>query len=98
MSEDRLGTLMVAMLPGEDINFTGEVVGIADHPTLYFKIEGDDSCQRHWAAHLCRTATKDEQIEYWRARALRDGWDKLTERREGQDRRRTYGRREIDSR
>ena len=96
MSDNRLGTLMVAMFPGDKTNFIGEVSGIADHPTLMFKRERGE-CQKRWAAHLCRTATQAEQIDYWRARALKDGWDGSTERRDGNDHRRTYGRREIDS-
>lgn len=82
--------------PGHETNFVGEVVSISDEPSLAFKAEGG-GCQSHWLASLCRPATKDEEIDYWQARALRDGWDGKAERREGQDRRRTYGRREIDS-
>ncbi len=72
MSDDRLGTLMVAFYgtDPESINFIGECVGIADHPTVIFAREPGCECTSHWAAHLCRPATKDEQIEYWKERAL----------------------------
>lgn len=99
MTDDRLGTLMVAFFSPspQPTNFIGEVVGIADHPIIYFKPDEDD-CQRDWAAHLCRPTTKDDHFEYWRSRALGDVWDRVTDRRSGGDRRKTYGRRDVDSR
>ena len=71
MSDQRLGTLMVAFYATDDhkTSFIGEVVSIADQPSLTFKAEGT-GCQAHWLASLCRPATKDEQIEYWKNRAL----------------------------
>lgn len=66
---------MVAFF-GSDIgktNFVGVCIGVADHPTILFEAEPKSPCQARWAAHLCRPATKDEQIEYWKKRALADG-------------------------
>lgn len=77
MNDDGIGTIMVAFcgtVGEESINFVGECIGIADHPTMIFKAE-NGGCQGHWAAHLCRPATKDEQIEYWKQRALIKGAD-----------------------
>jgi len=47
----------------------GEAVSYLGEPSYYVKKDGD-TCGFHWAESITREATPEEQIKYWRARAL----------------------------
>ena len=59
------GRVMVA-LNGVDgsVIYIGETVSYLDEPSWTFR------SGRNWAASICRPATAEEEIEYWRKRAL----------------------------
>lgn len=50
-----------------DVHFVGVASGYYDQPTYIIHSAGKECV---WAASLCREATPDEAIEYWRKRAL----------------------------
>jgi len=52
------------------INFIGEVTGFLNEPSVCFKAEPGE-CPCTWAASLCRLATPEEEIVYWKARAAK---------------------------
>lgn len=70
--DKQLGSVMVAFYASNigAVNFVGVVSGVHDHPVVFFEKEPGEECSASWAAHLCRPATKDEEIAYWKGRAL----------------------------
>lgn len=64
----RNAVLVAFCNPSPDVpHFVGVAVGYYDQPTYIIQREGRECT---WAASLCREATPDEAIEYWRDRAL----------------------------
>ncbi|WP_332689476.1 hypothetical protein [Devosia sp.] len=49
-------------------HFMGEAIGYYDQPVYMLQSNGKECT---WAASLCREATPEEAIEYWRNRALK---------------------------
>ncbi len=66
MTEPLNKIVMVRTGPGTELGLH-RVVAYIDRPT--FSLEPVSGLQLHWVAELCREATKDEEIAYWRARA-----------------------------
>ena len=60
------GQVMVALNAwgGQSFNFIGETIAFLDEPSWHF------SNGNSWAASLCRPATPEEELQYWRGRAV----------------------------
>lgn len=55
--------------PDQDrVHFAGIMVGHHAHPVNL--IDTGDGVHRAWATHLCRLATHEEAVDFWRRRAL----------------------------
>lgn len=52
-----------------EAHFVGVQVSFYDCPVALIQF-GADRQQSAWAAHLCRPATAEETVAYWRDRAL----------------------------
>lgn len=65
LGEGSIGKLLVAFYATDrkSFNFIDEAVGYSSSPTFDFKGGGS------WLAYLCREATLEEQVDYWRQRA-----------------------------
>ena len=69
MDETCVGAMVVgfdACDPARSPWHIGPAIGYMAHPTVIIETP---SGQVHWSAHLCRPATVDESISYWRNRA-----------------------------
>ena len=58
------GCVMVAEYAGGGVEIIAETVGYMEGPSWIFK------GGRSWAAAGCRPATPEEEIEYWKKRAV----------------------------
>lgn len=56
--------------PEDEPNFIGVMVGFYDHPTAL--IDTGDGLHPHaWSGNLVREATREEEVEFWRNRAIK---------------------------
>ncbi|EKT4105716.1 hypothetical protein QEG46_001692 [Stenotrophomonas maltophilia] len=65
---DLCGKLAVATYGTGGVRFIGEVIGFQPQPT--YILERPDGVIEHWVAELVRPATAEEEVAYWRHRAL----------------------------
>lgn len=65
--ECKSDTLLVGFFASGGVAHVGHYVGYMSHPTYVIKTP---TGQVSWAEHLTRKATPQEEVEYWRARAL----------------------------
>ncbi len=66
---DLLGMIVVAVdgVTGEP-NFVGECFGYMGEPT--YMMTKEDGTRATWAQSITRVATPDEELAYWRNRAM----------------------------
>lgn len=62
------GKLAAATYGTAGTRFVGEVIGYQPQPTYIFQLP--DGSIEHWVADLVRPASVEEEIAYWRNRAL----------------------------
>lgn len=54
---------------GKEPRHMGVMVGYMSDPTVV--LETPEGQQIHWSANLCRPATRDEEVSYWKCQAER---------------------------